>query len=383
MKGFFTTIVLGSIAVMSLVYSIDPAGHWHQSTIFSSRNLNPGEVWIYPEANWDERRVKAHHLKLISKPDIALVGSSRSVMVDSRMFAPPYRFFNIGVSGAVVEDYIVFWQMLKDLGKIPSYLVMMVDPWTINRNAGQTRWQAHAEQFTEFLNSIHATPKERRLKEIHRLIAPLKAATLKLADLRDLMSWESFKKALEIAQRPTPDMPKTFESGYLTTEDQRPPEKTGYRWDGSNFWKTSAITPKPPQELRRLALEFAAGEPVFSMGGWEASGEALLRFELLLQDLANQGTRAIIIVAPFPALTLQKLSERPGYSHIAPRFLEAIQASVTKVPGTSYCNALNPETPGCTETEFMDGMHPLRSCAEKVIRHCLGQGEAWKPLLAN
>src|SRR5262249_12692722 len=40
-------------------------------------------------------------------------------------------FYNLGMSGATVEDYVGLWQVLRRQGKIPERAIFSIDPWIL------------------------------------------------------------------------------------------------------------------------------------------------------------------------------------------------------------------------------------------------------------
>lgn len=382
LRVFAATFAAGMASVMALIYAADPAGKWHRALHYSPRRLVEPEVWVFPEANWDERKVRAEQLRQIDPPDVLLVGSSRAVFVEEKMLTqagmlqPGGRFFNLGVSGGTLEDAIVFWQMAKNLGKVPREVLLVLDPWALNRNSGQLRWQTHAALFHQFLSEQSRGPAQGA--EVAEGVEALAAGARESAaharetlegwreNALELVSWTALKGAWKVLSGGE----KAPGSGWLATESTRPRDKTGYRWDGSNFYTDAAIQPKVPEEIRKIALAYALEGQVWNLWNWEFNAEALRQLGLLLRDIARQGAKTRILIPPYQPLAYEKVLTRPGFSGIFPQFVQAIASEAATAPATTFCNAIDPATSGCGETEFMDGMHMLRSCVEKVLARC-------------
>lgn len=369
MKPFFITLFASLLTVMAVIYSADPAARWHRATLFSARDLKEPEVWVYPQANWDERKVKGKHIALIDRPDIFVAGSSRGVFVQSRMFRPELKLFNAGVSGATIEDAIVFWQMLKEQKKTPRAFLLLIDPWVFNKNSGQTRWRTHADVYTRFFQNA---PERSALETAWEKIQGLKD------DFHELLSWKQLQASVKyFASGET----SVQQLGFLTTEDRRPAHQTGYRWDGSSFYTVEAVKPKPLDEIRKIALQYASDGAVYNLGAWEFDPASVRNFELLIRDVLAHGTRLMVVIPPYQPVAYQTIRQRPGYSHIFDEFRASLAQSMSHYPSAQSCDAMDPSTIGCTDTEFMDGMHSLEPCVSKLLQGCFARHPEWKALL--
>ena len=90
--------------------------------------------------NIDERKFNAARLTMeLPAVDTVVVGSSRLMQVGSRTIGG--EALNLSVSGASIEDLVAFaGQATADMR--PKRLLVGIDPWLFNQNAGQDRWQS-------------------------------------------------------------------------------------------------------------------------------------------------------------------------------------------------------------------------------------------------
>ena len=359
MKVFLFTFLVGLTFVGLLNLYVDPANRWHETrkggTFDFQQNWNKDEIFITPD-NFDERLYVISHLKVIPKPDILLLGSSRVMLVDSQMFNKDLSIFNAGVSGASIQDYIAIWQFLKNKDKLPTYLVIFLDAWVFNKNNGQLRWQTNLELYEQFSGSpsLKTSP----------LIA-LKRAKRSILEIADLFTWSILEKSLLILRG------GIYQTGIVKV-NKLPSEAKGKRFDGSLIYPVKLTQVPSLEEISKKSLEYTKGH-IYSLYNWKFDENAYQDLTKLLKDVHEHGIRTLIVLPPYQHLTLKKLSELPDYKEALPTTKNTITTRLAKESEISFdfCNALDPVENGCAETEFMDGMHMLRICAEKVTIKCL------------
>ena len=95
---------------------------------------------------------------LKKSPDLAVIGSSRSLLINSDHFPGQY-LINSSVNGASVQDHIALYQMYKSAGILPKKVIPVRGPWIFNRNNKQDRWQRLSYEFKRFFNPREPHPK--------------------------------------------------------------------------------------------------------------------------------------------------------------------------------------------------------------------------------
>jgi hypothetical protein len=103
-------------------------------------------------SNYDERILQKELInKIKSKPDILIIGSSRTMLINSSYFENE-KVVNNSVSGASIEDFIAIYQMYKTKNILPKKIILGIDPWLFNENNGQTRWRSLKREYYSFFN---------------------------------------------------------------------------------------------------------------------------------------------------------------------------------------------------------------------------------------
>ena len=372
MKYFVRTVIIGCLAVAAFTFWADPSHRWHRNLVFAYSNLGEGEAWVVPQAGYDERKLKTAHFKLAKRADVLVLGSSRAMQISTSFLQPGKTLFNLGVSGASIEDYLAFWQLAKEENKIPEYVLIYADPWILNVKRDQNRWVSNKEYFESFLQGVQ--PQRRNFLELFQ------SRIRELANEgADLLSWISLKAAWDFFQGWQMGEAVASEGGVLP-ENKIPANKSAYLYDGSYRYPAKTIEPKASAAIRQIASEYYAGKSVYSLDQYANDSEAMKQFKSLLTDLKAHAVKTMIILPPYQPETYRGILAKPGYQTILPQFAAAMESLAVESSETHLCDQMDPTRAGCLGTEFFDGMHALVSCERKVLARCLGLHAEWAKL---
>jgi len=390
MKSFILIIAIGVLLVGGFVLIIDPGSRWHNSTPLFSRELDKDEVRIYPK-NFDERTAKISHLKFIDSPQILFLGSSRVLLVSSDMFDSNVKFFNGGMSTAIVEDFIAIWQTLKELKKTPSQVVIFIDPWLFNvsANKGLIGWNkigTYVERFYEgkgvifsygvFTQSGSSLTLRDKLFWIFNSVRTTKDHLYSnFVDFMQILSWPMLKEASKIFLRKGMSTVPVI----VNKAQMRPTDMGGLR-DGSIIYPVSETVPKTKITLDNMARESAATPPYLDR--WETDKGASQKLSLLLEDMTATGAKVLVVSPPFYPLYVELVNQKTGYSNVFSQAEEILRKSFEKKPNVGYCDARKLDTLKCQGTEMMDVHHMLKPCVQKLLKYCLTEGD-WSHLLSE
>ncbi|MEK7859576.1 MAG: SUMF1/EgtB/PvdO family nonheme iron enzyme [Elusimicrobiota bacterium] len=371
MRTFATTVIAGLAVSAAAVYHTDPDGRFGRAPYRFEAGWKEPQLLVYPFEP-DERALRAAQFQVIPRPELVLLGSSRMMAVSSAMFQPELKTFNAGMTGATAKDYAALWQALVEAGKTPSQLIIYVDPWVFNKNSGQFRWRANGTLLARFQHRTggtraghwraRASALEQKLSRLDHGFNALLNGPVFLTAASHL--WTG--RAQEAGPR-------------LALEQDLPRGRPGWRADGS---VSMGWTGHPLSETRKSALRFANETEVFALGRYERDPAEAGLLSSLIEDASRAGTKVMLIALPFHKVVLRRLSERPQYKGLIDRYAQELRELPGQGSRFSLCEAQDPEASRCSETEFEDGMHPLESCHEKVLRRCLALAP-WKSLLAR
>jgi len=138
-----TVPFLASIAYVN--YTIDPGRLYHtdRDDLYEYdmvRIMLEGHN-VENVQNYNERLTKREYLyRMPEAKDYIVAGSSRCAMIDKNMLGVE-SLFNVGVAGAQLQDVVAFYGMLDRENKLPQTLLLVLDPWMLNDNYGDKRYQ--------------------------------------------------------------------------------------------------------------------------------------------------------------------------------------------------------------------------------------------------
>ena len=188
-------------------------------------------------SNYDERLVQKYYINgLAERKDVVVLGSSRAMMIDSKMF-PGRRFFNNSVSGASLEDHIAIYELYREKKLEPATVIIALDPWLLNRYSGQSRWRSLQSEY------VAATS---RFTQSQASLFGSAAGTAEAAKLLELISPSYFQQSLKATLQYSPQ-------GQYSRTDAEEDETQIKRRDGSIEYdrKTRLIS---VDEVRRAAV---------------------------------------------------------------------------------------------------------------------------------
>lgn len=359
---------------MAFNYAVDPTHRWRQKAFSLQGQELRGRFLIFPR-NWDDRLLRLAHLEGVGRPEVLLLGSSRVAAVDSSMFSSGLKVYVAGMVGATVQDYVSVWESLRLRGEIPRYLIFYADPWMLNAHSGQFRWRSLVGLYRGFLVRSGLF----RGGELWRALG-LSVEQFHTA-LTELLSWQvlvqSFRDISSFGRRGGADV---IDTPRLWDPDAPLPEEADVLCpDGHSLVKTQA--PPKLEEIRAIANQYAGANPVFSLFQYTIDPSLSAALEAMIGQALDSGVKVLFVLPPYHRAALDGIAKRVNYRDAIPRFRTATAALSENGRRFPVCDAIDPEIPGCGETEFQDAMHALSSCHRKVLRHCLGSFPEWAEIL--
>lgn len=138
--------ILVIVAMVNL--TVDPANIYKEKYEEKAAKLllsgkNVAGMTNYDERILQEELIKGEH----GCPDTIIIGSSR-VMTLSNETIGIENYRNHGVSGAGIFDYMGILGVYESCNKMPKKVIIGIDPWVLNENNGDTRYQS----FMQYVN---------------------------------------------------------------------------------------------------------------------------------------------------------------------------------------------------------------------------------------
>lgn len=156
MKKFIIKTFVFAIVVLTLLISVnywgDAARIFHTGYERNIANIIYSGKNATNISNHDQRILQKELInKIKSNPDILILGSSRTMLINSSYFENK-KLINNSVSGASIEDIIAIYQVYKTKNVLPKKIILGIDPWFFNENNGLTAWSSLKKEYYSFFN---------------------------------------------------------------------------------------------------------------------------------------------------------------------------------------------------------------------------------------
>ena len=361
MRAFLTTVAL----LLALALAISAAGELdrqaHDRRVrAAAATLGAGEA-VLAHRYLSERRLQTARLAVVARPRVVAFGSSRVQPLSTRAMTglAPGEFYNAGMAGATVEDYIAAWSTLVEADTMPAVAVFSIDAWVFNQALPQEEWREVAAYVERFLMVAGAerTPLRRVWDE----------AAYRWHQAKEVLSWPAMRASITaLAVRWAGGSPAGADVEHALSAAVVPESEVGvrraFRPDGSVM---NDLPARSPARRRAAALDYVASLRARLVPfAWDA--ERARRLELLWQDMRSRGVRVVAYLPPYHPLTLARMRPDPRYA--APlaktaRFL----GDAALATGARFVDLSDPATIPCGEHEFFDADHPTEACLERIV----------------
>lgn len=278
-------------------------------------------------SNYDERKFIEYFIENLKyKPDVAIIGSSRSFSIDSSLF-PGKHFINLSASRAGIYDFLAFYQLLKVNKMLPIKLILSVDPWVFNERNIDARWMTLEKYYNQFFGK----------------------------DYRSNFNWPKIKQAFS---------PSYFQESFfeiknkLCRNDQPIPTSEIYNHsntkliDGSLIYR-SEIRNVTSARIKQKSIKYLFGDNYGLSGYKNHSIELLNSFMCLLEDAKENKIEIILFLAPFNPFIYSEL----GRDFPMLQKTEDLINDLGIDYNISVIGSYNPSYHNLHYTDFYDGLH--------------------------
>lgn len=363
MKRFCLKLLLMSPIVLVIVmvnYKVDPANIYHEDYESKAANLLLSGQNIVGMTNYDERTLQEQIIMGSEEcPNTVIIGSSRVMTLSDDVVEGMGSYQNHGVSGAGIMDYMGILGMYLERGWMPKRVIIGVDPWILNENNGDTRYQSII-QYSDKLKKVIET-SETELLNKNWFDATVFGKKLQV--ITEIMSLSYFQSSLDyMIRNPEIIKSKTFEF-YGTLEKD---VEGNIRYTDGSIEYDHTFRDRSVQEADSNARMYVSGE-IYQIENYkELSGESCLLLEKLIGYLQTEEIEVIFYLPPYHPFVYEYIKENKNYEMV----LEAEKyfRRLAKEKGIDIYGSYNPELIDCTEENFFDGMHMRRR----------DMGRAWK-----
>ncbi len=358
MAGFFPLIVI--IVLVNLV--VDPANIYKAEYETKAAEMLLSGKNVAGMTDYDERLLQEKIIRGENTcPATIILGSSRVMMLSGESLKiSNYR--NHGVSGAGIFDYMGILGIYEDCGKMPEQVILGLDPWVLNENDTDSRYQTLIEYINAFEGKIGGTGKTNGIylgfiqKKLQFLSIPYFQSSMKKLVLNP-------KEALRFNK----DI--TFYALLDNFNIMEIEEAIRYA-DGSTDSKKE-VRERRVEDVNASAREYVTGE-VYKIENYNYLCPSYCeRMEMMIDYLQNKDIEVIFYLPPYHPYVYQYLVKNPDYKNVFEA--EEFFMDLAQKKGIDIYGSYNPMLLGCTENDFSDGMHMMRGSMWK----------AWKKIKAS
>lgn len=356
MYSYLRTLALTAIITLGCAafinYSVDPAHIFDKTNAYERgivQMLLDGQN-VANIVNYDERIAQQLYITDLSKaPDIVVFGSSRSMQLRSTVF-PGNTFFNHAVSGGSLEDHMAIYQIYRERGLVPKSVIIGADPWILNANNGQTRWQSLSSQFEQIAARLS-------LQAPFQDDSALPTYTNRFVQLVSFAYLEeSLKQLWGEARRGNQEYFSTHETHLAFNVELA---------DGSLVY-AQAIRNRSREEVKLRAVGNAKRGAIYSLGGFShLDGRAMRAMDAWVQSMINDGVEVTIFLPPYHPVSYAIMKRNPRYAAVDEAAVYFRQLARDR--GAHIVGDYDGAKAGCSESEFTDEMHPRETCVTRVF----------------
>lgn len=281
--------------------------------------------------NYDERVFQKELISSLEKyPQIALIGSSRTMLINSNSF-PNNTFLNNSVSGASLQDLIAIYQMYREKNAALKKIVLGIDPWMFNQNNPSNRWKSIELYYNSFFSTKETTTSSGQ------------SSFYKYTQLFSFSYFQTSIRRIGDRLKGGAD-PIPSASTYNDTNTKL--------LDGSLTYgnKYRNATQK---EIDGKINKYVDGE-IYGLNGFDQiSPKFLNEFKTLVESILSSGTELELFLSPYAPRSYEVIEVK----HPLVKHVEELIRSYSNNKGIKVMGSYNPKNFGLDETFFYDGMH--------------------------
>jgi len=290
--------------------------------------------YVYFE-NSDERKfMEGRLLYPLSLVDSVVVGSSRVMQINSSVIGDNIQSFT--VSGASIEDDIAFG--LEALAKLHyENIYISADPWLLNRNHGQNRYQSVDDLYSYWATRMHSS------------LSPMPFLNNDAHTVNNSSESNYFRTLRSLIMIDT-------KNNIPSHSDIEAVAKKSY--DGSHIYNERYAM----SSNENISVGFR-GLLNYAMEDFEYDVEAISNLESFVSYLKQNSVNVTLVLSPYhPQLYQLMQAERPIFLELESWFREFANENEIQIIGSYDGGRV-----GCRGDEFYDGMHPKGSCIVKIF----------------
>jgi len=353
----FSPLILGMILTN---YFVDPGA------LFRGKGYEEGIARILAQglnvaniSDCDERLLQMYYIKNDREAkDTIILGSSRIMQLNANNLSSG-KFFNHGVSGASLEDFFSICELYEQKNKLPGTIILGLDPWLLNKNNCQERWQSISIYNYAFMNRL------RHKANTHFFLYDY--LTFQMRRSLNLISPSYFKQAIRSFVRRISKLmkfEKIREDYYATGLDNFDADK---RLDVDVRIADGTISYGKRYILKssESVKAYVSSIPVYSLGEfYELDKANQQNFEKFIEYLIKKNVKVVFFLPPYHPYVYSYLMNSTQYRIVGDA--ETYFRTIGNQKHIMVIGSYDPRQCGLVEEDFYDGMHLSREAIVKL-----------------
>ena len=359
---FFSFTLLLLIAFIN--FKIDPTNvytkYYKSSKIindslddFVKKLINSDNGILMKNYVWNDRDIYLSLTKYSSESDCIILGSSQIKQISSlrknkSLSNTCNTMLNLGMNGAVLEDYIVLSQSILANQKRTKNIIIEINPWTFNFNR-DARWLRYKNDFDIALKKIINDKKIKKPTDTEKSYE-----TLLIKNLININYFISSLKLINTKKSYSVELAKDFNHELGTTHKVLLP-------DGSVISSATSIKNRKNNN-----------ENTFDKKKWEQNwgivpdswyDQFAIEIFVKLVNQLKKNFNVIFLITPYHPYVWSD-ENQPAVQ--AMKKVELKTSEIAKALKIDVIGSFNPKKVGCYGSEFIDQIHATDLCLSKL-----------------
>jgi len=361
---FFSFVLLLLIALIN--FKIDPSNiytKYSKSSKSGTESLNSFAKKLFNSKNgillknytWNERDLYLNFTKHKTDADCLILGASAIKQISSfrknkSLQGTCRKILNLGINGAVIEDYIVLSQSILENQKKTKNIIIQINAWTFNFNR-DNRWLRYKNDYNRAVKKIIS--ENDNIYKTNKTTGSYQTSLFK--NLINIKYFISSLNLINSKKNYSIELAKDFNYELGTTHKVLLP-------DGSiiSAAKTLEKRKKNNEDLsikRNWNIQNWGIVP----GAWYEEN-AINIFTKLVNQL-KKNFNVIFLITPYHP-DVWSNEEQPSVK--AMKNVELKLNEIAKILNIDVIGSFNPKKIGCRRDEFFDEIHPKDLCLSKL-----------------
>jgi len=292
-------------------------------------------------SNYDERLLQKEMIDTKTCPQVVVIGSSRTMLINSDYFKNK-TFLNNSVSGASLQDLLAIYELYEKNGCAPEHIILGLDPWTLNDNNSQSRWMTLEPEYNIIADRLNNKKESVHSSNPQSKYIQLVSPSYFQASIRNL------NKNNEL----------------LLTKNKI--NSTFTRLVDGSICYDEKYRNSSPAKIDALVSDYMNGE-LYSIEKFnEISPKLSQLLEKFIVVLHEKKIKVSVLLLPYHPKVYKFISTNNKYKQVLRT--EDFYHSLALKYNIEITGSFNPSVLKLDETAFYDGMHSKQKGVEKLMK---------------